>query len=152
MTKSLQDASERICELKGSLLAIDALLPALLEALPVASRGQLVRSFDAHAEAARAVMQHAPLFDQVLSTFDCEVARMRAVLACTAPAAPRTATVAALLTTTRDSMTGTVRLQVFKGACRVVDVEVPEPAGDSSAADDHVPRAMASEQVAPAQA
>lgn len=58
----------------------------------------------------------------------------------------------ALLTTTRDSMTGTVRLQVFKGACRVVDVEVPEPAGDSSAADDHVPRAMASEQVAPAQA
>ncbi|NDZ16331.1 serine protease [Variovorax sp. WS11] len=107
--KSLQDASERICELKGSLMAIDALLPALLEALPVASHGHLVRSFEAHAEATRTVMQHAPLFDQVLSTFEREIARMRAVLAGTAPAAPRTATEAALLTTTRVS--------TFQGPC-----------------------------------
>ena len=80
--KTLQDASERICELKGSLMAIDALLPALLEALPVASHGHLARSFEAHAEAARTVMQHAPLFDQVLSTFEREIARMRAASAC----------------------------------------------------------------------
>ena len=40
--KNLQDASERIGELKGSLIAIDVLLPALLEALPAASHGHLV--------------------------------------------------------------------------------------------------------------
>jgi S1-C subfamily serine protease len=101
--KNLQDASERICELKGSLLAIDALLPALLEALPVASHAQLVRSFEAHAEAARTVMQPVSLSEQVLATFEREVARMRAVLAGTAPAVPRSATEAALLTTTRVS-------------------------------------------------
>jgi len=101
--KNLQDASERIGELKGSLIAIDVLLPALLEALPAASHGHLVRSFEAHAEAARTVMQHAPLLDQVLATFDREITRMRAVLEGTAPAVPRTATEAALLTTTRVS-------------------------------------------------
>ena len=58
----------------------------------------------------------------------------------------------ALLTAARDSMTGTVRLQVFKGGCRVVDVEVPEPAGDSAVVDDHVPRSMPSERIAPVQA
>ena len=49
--KNLQEATERICELKGSLIAIDALLPALLETLPETFHDALVRSFEAHAEA-----------------------------------------------------------------------------------------------------
>ena len=101
--KTLQDASERILELKGSLIAIDALLPALLEALPVASHGQLLRSFEAHAEAARTAMHHACLSEPVIAAFKREIACMRAVLAGTTPAAPRSATEAALLTTTRVS-------------------------------------------------
>lgn len=111
--KNLQDLTERICELKGSLAAIDALLPSLLEALPAASHDQLTRSFDAHSEATRAVMLHGPVFDHVLAAFEREIVRMRAVLAGTAPdpaqAAPRTATEAALLTTTRVS--------TFQGQC-----------------------------------
>jgi hypothetical protein len=49
-------------------------------------------------------------------------------------------------------LTGTVRLQLFKGECRVVDCEVPEPARDSDAADDPVPRATAREPIAHVQA
>ena len=58
----------------------------------------------------------------------------------------------AVLTTTRDRLTGTVRLQLFKGACRVVDCEVSEPARDRDAADDPVPRATAREPIAQVQA
>jgi argininosuccinate synthase len=57
-----------------------------------------------------------------------------------------------LLTTTRDRMTGTVRLQIFKGACRVVDVDVPESVRPTAPADAGVPPAMSSERVAPVQA
>ena len=34
--KNLQEATERICELKGSLVALDALVTALLRAMPKA--------------------------------------------------------------------------------------------------------------------
>ena len=58
----------------------------------------------------------------------------------------------AVLTTTRDRLTGTVRLQLFRGACRVVDCDVPAPVRDSDAADDPVPRATAREPIAQVQA
>jgi hypothetical protein len=87
--KNLQDATERICELKGSLVALDALLPALVEAVSPAVHAQLMRSFEAHAEAARTVILHADISDVVLATFERDVARNRAVLA--RGAAPETA-------------------------------------------------------------
>ena len=39
--KNLQEATERICELKGSLVALDALVTALLQAMPVSARAGL---------------------------------------------------------------------------------------------------------------
>jgi hypothetical protein len=78
--KNLQEATERICELKGSLIALDALVPALIEALPPSSRAKLMESFEAHAEAARTVMLHADISDVVLAAFERDVARNRAVL------------------------------------------------------------------------
>ncbi|MGN6525634.1 MAG: trypsin-like peptidase domain-containing protein [Burkholderiaceae bacterium] len=79
--KNLQEATERICELKGNLIALDALLPAMVEALPASVHDRLMQSFDAHAEAARTVMLHADISDLVLATFEQDVARNRAVLA-----------------------------------------------------------------------
>ncbi|MFP5399322.1 MAG: trypsin-like peptidase domain-containing protein [Gammaproteobacteria bacterium] len=78
--KNLQDATERICELKGSLVALDALVPAVIEALSASSRARLAPSFDAHAEAARTVLLHADISDVVLATFERDVARNRAIL------------------------------------------------------------------------
>jgi len=83
--KNLQEATERICELKGSLIALDALLPALLETLPPSAHDALVRSFEAHAEAARTVILNTPVSDHVLAAFERDVARTQAVLAGTAP-------------------------------------------------------------------
>jgi S1-C subfamily serine protease len=78
--RNLQEATERICELKGSQVALDALVPAVIEALGAATRARLAESFDAHAEAARTVMLHADISDVVLATFERDVARNRAVL------------------------------------------------------------------------
>jgi S1-C subfamily serine protease len=78
--KNLQEATERICELKGSQIAFDALMPALIEALPASTRAELVASFDAQAEAARTTMLYADISDFVLASFERDVARNRALL------------------------------------------------------------------------
>jgi hypothetical protein len=78
--KNLQDATERICELKGSQVALDAFVPAVVDVLSHAARARLLRSFDAHAEAARTVLLHADVSDVVLTTFERDVARNRALL------------------------------------------------------------------------
>ena len=78
--KNLQEVTERICELKGSLIALDALVPALVEVLSPSARAQLLESFDARAEAARTVMLNADISDVVLATFERDVARNRALL------------------------------------------------------------------------
>ena len=70
--KNLQDATERICELKGSLVALDALVPAVIEALSPATRERLIAVFDAHAEAARTVMLHG--LGHVTLAYDAHVA------------------------------------------------------------------------------
>lgn len=78
--KNLQEATERICELKGSLIALDALVPALIEALPASARARLAESFEARAEAARTILLHADISDLVLAAFERDVARNRAML------------------------------------------------------------------------
>ena len=78
--KNLQDATERICELKGSLVALDALVPAVIDALSTSTRARLIASLDAHAEAARTVLLYADVSDVVLSAFERDVARNRAVV------------------------------------------------------------------------
>lgn len=78
--KNLQEATERICELKGSLVALDALVPAVIEALSASTRARLIAAFDAHAEAARTVMLHADISDVVLVAFERDIARNRALL------------------------------------------------------------------------
>lgn len=78
--KNLQEATERICELKGSLIALDAFVPAVIDALSPSARARLTESFEAHAEAARTVMLHADISDVVLAKFESDVARNLAVL------------------------------------------------------------------------
>lgn len=102
--KNLEEATERICELKGGLVALDALVPALVGALNGAALSQLVGSFDAHAEAARTMLLHADISDVVLATFERDVARHRSLLQRrqkTARVAPGAAIEALLFATTR---------------------------------------------------
>jgi S1-C subfamily serine protease len=103
--KNLQEATERICELKGSLVALDALVPAVIEALSASTLARLIESFDAHAEAARTVMLHADISELVLATFERDVARNRTLLQGSRrpapPGSPPVAVDALLLSTTR---------------------------------------------------
>lgn len=101
--KNLQEATERICELKGSLVAFDALMPAVIDTLSAPALARLTASFEAHAEAARTVMLHSDMSDMVLNTFEREIARNRALLQRSqqpAPEAPRSDAVDPLLLAT----------------------------------------------------
>lgn len=78
--KNLQEATERICELKGSLVALDAMVPAVIDAFGESARDKLMSSFDARTEAARTVLLNAVVSDVVIATFERDVARNRALL------------------------------------------------------------------------
>lgn len=78
--RNLQEATEKICELKGSLVALDALVTALLQGLPPAASAELQRSFSISAEVARTVLLHAPVSDFTLAAFERDVARMAVLL------------------------------------------------------------------------
>jgi hypothetical protein len=79
--KNLQEATEMICDLKGSVVAMDALFTALVSQLPEQSRGELVRAFSLHAEVARTVLLHTPISDVTVAAFERDVSRMSAVIA-----------------------------------------------------------------------
>lgn len=84
--KNLQEATERICDLKGSLAAIDALVTALLQQMPADSRSRLAQSFALTAEVARTMMLHAPVSDLTVAAFERDVSRMSSFIAATPPA------------------------------------------------------------------
>lgn len=79
--KNLQEVTERVCELKGSLIALDALLPALIDSLAPRVRAGVLAEFEARAEVARTMLLHADVSDLVLASFERDVARNRALLA-----------------------------------------------------------------------
>lgn len=78
--KNLQEATEKICELKGSLVAMDALLASLLKVLPDAARRELLQAFEELSEVARTVLLHAPISDITIAAFERDVARSGALM------------------------------------------------------------------------
>ncbi len=78
--KDLQDATERICELKGSLVALDALVAALLQQLPADTRSALHKDFAVSTEVARTVLLHALVSDITVDAFERDVARLTALI------------------------------------------------------------------------
>jgi len=78
--KNLQEATERICDLKGSLVALDALVTAMLGQIPASSRAGLASALGVHAEVARTVLLNAPVSDVTVAAFEHEVARMQAFI------------------------------------------------------------------------
>jgi hypothetical protein len=79
--RNLQEATERICELKGNVSALDALVTALLQQMNAQTRTQLIGSFSVTAEVARTMMLHAPVSDITLAAFDRDIARMTSIIA-----------------------------------------------------------------------
>jgi hypothetical protein len=88
---NLNDATEKICELKGSVVALDALLTALLHELPPVQREGLLRRFLGHTEVARTVMLHATISEHTLSTFERDVGRFTSMISAEPPLLVNTA-------------------------------------------------------------
>jgi hypothetical protein len=78
--KNLQEATENICDLKGSLVALDALVTALLEEVQPELRDRVARSFAGHAEVARTVLLHTPISEITVRAFERDVGRMAAFI------------------------------------------------------------------------
>ncbi|KQU67073.1 MULTISPECIES: hypothetical protein [unclassified Rhizobacter] len=78
--KNLQEATERICDLKGSLVAIDALMAALIRVLPADQRAALRTAFEDNAEVARTVMLHASISELSIAAFERDVERTVALI------------------------------------------------------------------------
>lgn len=73
--RSLHDATERICELKGDLIAQDVLTTSLLLALsPEASR-RFLQQFELASETARVVLVNAPISEHTLTAFERGIQR-----------------------------------------------------------------------------
>lgn len=84
--RNLQDATEKICELKGSLVAVNALLAAILKVLPDDARQELLRTFCEHSEVARTVLLHTQISELTLLAFERDVARDSALIEALRPA------------------------------------------------------------------
>jgi hypothetical protein len=78
--KNLQEATEQICDLKGSLVALDALVSALLLELPRPLRAELLHNFEANAEVARTVLLHTTISEHTITAFERDVLRMSALI------------------------------------------------------------------------
>jgi hypothetical protein len=78
--RNLQEATEKICDLKGSVLALDAVLTALLARLPTEARTGLLTQFADNAELARTVLLHADISDHTIAGFERDVARFAALI------------------------------------------------------------------------
>lgn len=86
--KNLQEATEKICELKGNLVALDALVSALLSQMPAESRAELRRAFEVNVEVARTVLLNAPVSELTVAAFEHDTARMASFIEPAAPASP----------------------------------------------------------------
>jgi hypothetical protein len=87
--KNLQEATERICDLKGSLVALDALVSALLRVLPEEVRIELLHNFERNAEVARTVLLHAPISELSIAAFERDVERTVALIGTKSGVPPR---------------------------------------------------------------
>lgn len=79
--KDLQEATEQICDLKGTVVALDTLLTVLLQHWPAEQRPGLSATLAAHAEVARTVLLHAPVSEVTRAAFERDVRRVGRLIA-----------------------------------------------------------------------
>jgi hypothetical protein len=73
--KNMQEATEKICELKGNLVALEALVTAMMKVMPPEAQEELKGVFEQHAEVARTVLLHVPISEHSITAFETDVGR-----------------------------------------------------------------------------
>ena len=77
---NLQQATERICELKGNVLALDALCAALLQQLAPPARERFRVTFEGWVELAHTAMLNADISEHAIASFAHDAARIGALI------------------------------------------------------------------------
>ena len=77
---NLQEATEKICDLKGSVLALNVLMTALLEGMSSAERAALATRFSLNAEVARNVLLHELISDHTIVGFERDARRINRLI------------------------------------------------------------------------
>ena len=77
---NLQEATEKICDLKGSVLALNVLMTALLEGMSSAERAALATRFSLNAEVARNVLLHELISDHTIVGFERDARRINQLI------------------------------------------------------------------------
>ncbi len=77
---NLQDATERICELKGDVMALDALCTARLQQLAPPARERFRTTFEGWAEIARTALLNAEISEHTIATFERDTLRIGALI------------------------------------------------------------------------
>jgi len=88
---TLEKATEKICELKGSVMALDTLLVALVRVLPPEACALWAKSLAATVSVAETVLLNADVSDVVIDSFSSEILRWQRLPAFAAPKAAFTA-------------------------------------------------------------
>jgi len=78
--KDLQEATEKICLLKGQALAMECLFMAILRALPETQLRQALHEYDVESDIVREAIEHMPRARSlVLSGFETFFQRVKAI-------------------------------------------------------------------------
>ena len=77
---NLQEATERICELKGNVMSLDALCTALLQQMAPPARERFRRTFEGWAEIARTALLHAEISEHTIAAFERDTQRIGALI------------------------------------------------------------------------
>jgi hypothetical protein len=76
--KDLQEATENICRLKGSVLALESFVASLIRVLPADALRPLQAEFEQEAEIGQTALLNAKVSEHVLSTYCADVQRLSA--------------------------------------------------------------------------
>jgi hypothetical protein len=74
--ENLQEATEKICDLKGNVLALESFLAALIRVLPEGAVVPLQIQFQQDAEAARTMLLHAMVSEHTRAAFERDAQRL----------------------------------------------------------------------------
>lgn len=79
--ENLQQATEHICDLKGSVMALEALMCAVLRSMRPEQRMLVRGDFALEAEAARVVLLNGQVSEHTVAAFERDVQRASSILA-----------------------------------------------------------------------
>lgn len=76
--ENLQDATAKICELKGTTLALETLIVAVARMLPCSVIPTLIGEFERLSEIGRSELLHASISEETIGAFELDVRRLSA--------------------------------------------------------------------------